>query len=71
MLGLRHGIYCVGCCWVLMLLLFVGGVMNLFWIAALAILVLLEKVIPAGRIIARVAGTLLVLAGGWMLVQNS
>jgi predicted metal-binding membrane protein len=45
--------------------------MNLFWIAALAILVLLEKVIPAGRIIARVAGTLLVLAGGWMLVQNS
>jgi predicted metal-binding membrane protein len=70
-LGWRHGIYCVGCCWVLMLLLFVGGVMNLFWIAALAILVLLEKVIPAGRIIARVAGTLLVLAGGWMLVQNS
>jgi predicted metal-binding membrane protein len=71
MLGLRHGIYCVGCCWVLMLLLFVGGVMNLFWIAALAILALLEKLIPAGRIIARGAGTLLVLAGGWMLVQNS
>jgi predicted metal-binding membrane protein len=70
-LGLQHGIYCVGCCWALMALLFVGGVMNLFWIAALAILVLLEKVIPAGRIIARLAGGLLVLAGGWMLVQNA
>jgi predicted metal-binding membrane protein len=54
-----------------MLLLFVGGIMNLFWIAALAILVLLEKVIPAGRIIARLAGGLFVLAGGWMLIQNA
>ena len=70
-LGFRHGLYCIGCCWALMLLLFVGGIMNLFWIAALAILVLLEKVIPAGRIIARLAGGLFVLAGGWMLIQNA
>jgi predicted metal-binding membrane protein len=69
-LGLRHGIYCVGCCWALMVLLFVGGIMNLFWIAALAILVLLEKVLPSGRIIPRLAGGLLVLVGGWMLLQN-
>ncbi|HXW30765.1 MAG TPA: DUF2182 domain-containing protein, partial [Xanthobacteraceae bacterium] len=70
-LGFRHGLYCIGCCWALMLLLFVGGIMNLSWIAALSILVLLEKVIPAGRIIARLAGGLLVLAGGWMLIQNA
>ena len=70
-LGFRHGIYCVGCCWALMALLFVGGIMNLLWIAALAILVLLEKVIPSGRIIARLAGGLFVVAGGWMLFQHA
>jgi predicted metal-binding membrane protein len=70
-LGLRHGLYCVGCCWAPMVLLFVGGVMNLFWIAALAILVLLEKVMPYGQIIARLAGGLFMLAGGWILVQNA
>jgi predicted metal-binding membrane protein len=49
LLGLRHGAYCVGCCWVLMALLFVGGVMNVLWIALLALLVLLEKLTPYGR----------------------
>ncbi|MBV8512812.1 MAG: DUF2182 domain-containing protein, partial [Xanthobacteraceae bacterium] len=53
LLGLRHGGYCVGCCWVLMALLFVGGVMNVLWIALLALLVLVEKVTPVGRWIAR------------------
>jgi predicted metal-binding membrane protein len=48
-LGLRHGAYCVGCCWVLMALLFVGGVMNVLWIALLALLILLEKLLPFGR----------------------
>lgn len=48
-MGLEHGRYCVGCCWFLMLLLFVGGVMNLFWIAGLAIFVLIEKLLPGGR----------------------
>ena len=69
-LGLRHGIYCIGCCWALMALLFIGGVMNLFWIAALSILVLVEKVAPLGRIIARLAGLTLIAGGGWMLIQH-
>jgi predicted metal-binding membrane protein len=46
-LGLKHGAYCVGCCWLLMSLLFVGGVMNLAWIAIIALIVLIEKVTPA------------------------
>jgi len=61
-LGLRHGAYCVGCCWMLMALLFVGGVMNLAWIAALAVLVLAEKLFPAGRWIGLICGAVLV---GW------
>ncbi len=66
-LGARHGLYCIGCCWALMALLFVGGVMNLLWVAGLAILVLAEKVIPAGRWIARVTGAVLIGAGTWLL----
>jgi len=50
-----------------MALLFVGGVMNLLWIAVLTIFVLLEKIIPTGRMIARVAGGVLVASGGWLL----
>src|SRR5271170_2668603 len=69
-LGFRHGIYCIGCCWALMALLFVGGVMNLLWIAALAILVLLEKVVPFGRSIARVAGLAFIAGGAWLLLQH-
>jgi predicted metal-binding membrane protein len=61
-MGLRHGSYCLGCCWVLMLLLFVGGVMNLAWIAGLALFVLLEKLAPAGHWAGKVAGLALV---GW------
>jgi len=68
-LGLRHGLYCLGCCWALMVLLFALGVMNLFWIAALAILVLLEKVLPSGRVIARIAGIASFVGGVWMLFQ--
>ena len=61
-MGLRHGLFCLGCCWVLMGLLFVLGVMNLVWIAILAGFVLLEKVAPAGRWVSRVTGLLLI---GW------
>jgi predicted metal-binding membrane protein len=71
LLGLRHGAYCVGCCWALMALLFVGGVMNVLWIALLALLVLLEKLTPIGRLIARFAGIALVAAGAWLLVGMS
>lgn len=62
-LGLRHGLYCIGCCWALMLLLFVGGVMNIAWIAAIAVFVLAEKIIPRGHVIARLAGVGFVAAG--------
>jgi predicted metal-binding membrane protein len=66
MLGLRHGAYCVGCCWALMPLLFVGGAMNVLWIVLIALLVLLEKVTSSGRQIALVAGVILVAAGAWL-----
>jgi predicted metal-binding membrane protein len=62
-LGLRHGAFCIGCCWALMLLLFVGGVMNLLWIAAIALLVLAEKLLPYGRLISRAAGAAMIAAG--------
>lgn len=65
-LGARHGAYCVGCCWTLMALLFVGGVMNVLWIALITIFVLAEKVIPAGRLISRIAGAGLIVAGAWL-----
>jgi predicted metal-binding membrane protein len=68
-LGSRHGAYCVGCCWVLMALLFVGGVMNVLWIAAVTILVLLEKTFPGGRVISRVSGAGLFAGGMWMLAH--
>jgi predicted metal-binding membrane protein len=61
-LGAMHGAYCVGCCWMLMALLVVGGVMNLAWIAALAILVLIEKALPLGQWIGRAIGIALI---GW------
>lgn len=58
--GLHHGVYCLGCCWALMGLLFVGGVMNLLWIAGLAALVLIEKLLPLGGRISQVTGVLLI-----------
>lgn len=63
LMGATHGVYCVGCCWMLMLLLFVGGIMNLAWIAALALFVLVEKLVPAGHWIGRIAGVALVAWG--------
>ena len=70
-LGFRHGSYCIGCCWVLMALLFVGGVMNVLWIALLALLVLLEKLAPFGRWVARGAGVACIAAGAWLLLSSS
>lgn len=69
--GLRHGAYCLGCCWALMALLFVGGVMNLAWIAAIAIVVLLEKLVNRGAWVARAAGTVAVLAGLWLIARQN
>jgi predicted metal-binding membrane protein len=67
-MGLQHGRYCLGCCWILMALLFVLGVMNLVWIAALAAFVLTEKVIPAGKTISKITGGLLVAWGSWAVL---
>ena len=64
-MGLEHGAYCLGCCWFLMGLLFFGGIMNLYWIAGLALFVLIEKTIPMGHWIARAAGAGLI---GWGIV---
>jgi predicted metal-binding membrane protein len=69
-MGLKHGAFCTGCCWALMALLFVGGVMNLLWIAGLTIFVLLEKVVPAGEALGRAAGVLLAAAGLWVATQG-
>jgi predicted metal-binding membrane protein len=67
-MGISHGAFCVGCCWMLMALLFVAGVMNLAWVALLSVVVLLEKTVPAGPLVARVTGALMIVAGGVMLV---
>ncbi len=64
-MGLRHGLFCLGCCWAMMGLLFVGGVMNLVWVAGLAAVILLEKALPWGRWIARGTGVGLT---GWAVV---
>jgi predicted metal-binding membrane protein len=66
-LGLRHGLYCLGCCWALMLLLFFGGVMSLLWIAAITLFVLLEKLAPYGVQGGRLSGVALALAGLYVL----
>ena len=70
-LGMRHGLYCVGCCWALMALLFVGGVMNLVWIAGLSAIVLVEKVAPGGRLLARGLGLVLMAAGLILVYQGT
>jgi predicted metal-binding membrane protein len=67
-MGLRHGAFCLGCCWMLMLLLFVGGIMNVAWLAGIALFVLVEKVAPAGHWMGRAAGVALVVWGAATLV---
>lgn len=69
-MGMRHGVFCTGCCWALMLLMFVGGVMNLAWMAALTIYVLVEKIIPDGQFFSRVSGSLLMIAGVWISIVS-
>jgi len=67
--GMRHGAFCLGCCWMLMALLFVGGIMNLLWIGAIALLVLIEKTLPWGGRMSRVTGALLVAWGASALLM--
>jgi len=68
-MGLRHGSYCVGCCWVLMALLFVAGVMNLLWVAVIALFVMAEKTLPRGELLGRVTGVVLMAAGVGLLAR--
>ena len=68
-MGLHHGAYCLGCCWGLMAVLFFGGVMNLYWIAGLAALVLLEKLLPIGPRLGTVTGGLLLIWGARFLYE--
>jgi predicted metal-binding membrane protein len=70
LMGLHHGLFCIGCCWLLMALLFVVGVMNLVWIAALTAVVLLEKLVPRGESIARIAGLGIVAWGVYLLLGS-
>jgi len=67
-MGVLHGAFCVGCCWVLMMLLFAAGVMNLVWVAALSVLILLQKVLPGGRLVPRVTGAVMAVVGLTCLV---
>jgi len=68
-MGLSHGLYCLGCCWVLMGLLFYGGVMELRWIVGLALYVAVEKLIPAGNQLNRFTGTFLIGWGLWTIYR--
>ncbi|UWQ31216.1 DUF2182 domain-containing protein [Leisingera sp. M527] len=67
LMGAHHGVFCLGCCWALMLLLFAGGIMNLYWIAGLALYVLAEKHVRNPRLFASSTGGLLLLAGVYVL----
>jgi predicted metal-binding membrane protein len=66
-MGLHHGAFCVGCCWLLMLLMFAGGVMNLLWMAAVTLYVLAEKLLPRMQVLGRLTGVLLIGAGVGLL----
>ena len=67
LLGVHHGVFCLGCCWALMALMFVAGVMNLLWLAVIAGFVLVEKLAPAGDKFGRLVGVVFVAWGLYLL----
>jgi predicted metal-binding membrane protein len=69
-MGVRHGRYCLGCCWALMGLLFVVGIMNLLWVGVLAVFVLLEKSVPFGQWLGKAAGMILIIWGLFVLMAG-
>lgn len=69
-MGVHHGVYCLGCCWMLMVLLFVMGVMNLVWVAILTIVVLAEKTLSHGRVFSRGLGVVLIAWGAWLIAAG-
>lgn len=70
LMGAGHGLFCIGCCWLLMLLPFAAGVMNLLWMAGLTVFLLIEKAAPGGHWASRFCGALLVLAGAWIFITG-
>lgn len=68
-MGIQNGIYCLGCCWILMIVLFVSGIMNIFWIAIISLFVLIEKVLPSVKVISLIAGIALIAYGVIVLLQ--
>ena len=70
LMGWEHGTYCVGCCWILMAMLFVAGVMNLPWVAAIAVFVIAEKLAPNGEAFGRMTGVVLTLSGLFFLSRT-
>jgi predicted metal-binding membrane protein len=70
-MGVRHGLYCLGCCWALMAVLFAVGVMNLIWVAAITGFVLVEKVVPARGRVARGAGIAMIAGGLFVLIRSA
>ena len=69
-MGLKHGGYCLGCCWALMSLLFAFGVMNLLWVASISALVLLEKITPANQLVSRLSGLLFIGWAAWIVLGS-
>jgi predicted metal-binding membrane protein len=67
-MGAEHGLFCLGCCWAIMLLLFIAGVMNLLWVATIAGFVLIEKLLPNGHVIGRLGGATMSLVGLWYIL---
>jgi predicted metal-binding membrane protein len=70
-MGLRHGAFCVVCCWLLMALLFVAGVMNLLWIAIITVYILIEKLAPRGRLVSHSIGVVVIAWGLWLLAGGA
>jgi predicted metal-binding membrane protein len=68
-LGVMHGAFCVGCCWMLMALLLVGGVMNMLWVVGLTVFIAAEKLLPAHMLLQKVSGVALILWGFWRLLE--
>jgi predicted metal-binding membrane protein len=69
-MGIVHGVYCLGCCWALMVVLFAVGVMNLAWVAAISVVVLIEKIAPGGAVFSRIAGVTMIVAGLYAITRG-
>ena len=68
-MGIDHGLFCLGCCWLLMALPFAAGVMNLMWMAVVTVFILVEKAAPGGQRFGKIGGAVLIGAGAWMIMS--